>query len=130
MVETHSYRLSPFGPALQLGGGSSVISASSFCMRLAEVPNDLDILGVGLVSLRGSSPPAALLPEAPPLALAPLPPRAGVVAAGAVVWLALLALLVAVLEALALELALEVATSAALPAAGVEDMTIYSSKRL
>ena len=30
MVDTHSYRLSPLGPALQLGGGSSVISASSF----------------------------------------------------------------------------------------------------
>ena len=37
MVENHSYKLSPLGPALQLGGGSSVISASSFWMRLAEV---------------------------------------------------------------------------------------------
>jgi hypothetical protein len=35
MVDTHSYRLSPFGPALQLVGGSSEISASSFWMRLA-----------------------------------------------------------------------------------------------
>jgi hypothetical protein len=30
MVLTHSYRLSSLGPALQLKGGSSVISASSF----------------------------------------------------------------------------------------------------
>lgn len=29
MVATHSYRLSPLGPALQLGGGSSPISVSS-----------------------------------------------------------------------------------------------------
>lgn len=34
MVETHSYRLSPLGPALQFGGGSSVISANSFCILL------------------------------------------------------------------------------------------------
>ena len=34
---SHSYKLSPFGPALQFGGGSSVISASSFCIRLADV---------------------------------------------------------------------------------------------
>jgi len=45
-------------------------------MRLADVPRALEILGVGLESLRGSSPPAALLPEAPPLALLPRPPRA------------------------------------------------------
>ena len=36
MVLVHSYKLSPFGPALQLVGGSSDISASSFWMRLAE----------------------------------------------------------------------------------------------
>lgn len=86
IVDTHSYRLSPFGPALQLGGGSSVISASSFCIRLAEVPSALDILGVDLVSLRGSSLVAVefelLLPEAavlPPFVLAPpRPPRDGV----------------------------------------------------
>jgi len=30
MVETHSKRLSPFGPAEQLHGGSRLISASSF----------------------------------------------------------------------------------------------------
>lgn len=30
MVDTHSYKLSPLGPAEQLGGGSRVISASSF----------------------------------------------------------------------------------------------------
>ena len=34
MVDTHSYKLSPLGPALQFGGGSSVISASSFCILL------------------------------------------------------------------------------------------------
>lgn len=38
IVETHSYKESPFGPALQFGGGSSVISASSFWILLAEVP--------------------------------------------------------------------------------------------
>lgn len=47
MVETHSYRLSPLGPALQLGGGSSVISASSFCILLALVLSALDIFGWG-----------------------------------------------------------------------------------
>jgi hypothetical protein len=36
-VLNHSNKLSPFGPALQLGGGSSVISANSFCIRLADV---------------------------------------------------------------------------------------------
>lgn len=35
MVDTHSYRLSPLGPAEQLQGGSRLISASSFCIRLA-----------------------------------------------------------------------------------------------
>lgn len=35
IVDTHSYRLSPFGPALQFGGGSNVISANSFCNLLA-----------------------------------------------------------------------------------------------
>lgn len=43
--ETHSYRLSPLGPALQLVGGSKEISASSFCMRFAaeliELPFDI-----------------------------------------------------------------------------------------
>ena len=33
----HSNKLSPLGPALQLGGGSRVISASSFWIRLADV---------------------------------------------------------------------------------------------
>ena len=37
MVETHSYMLSPFGPALQLAGGSRLSSANSFCIRLALV---------------------------------------------------------------------------------------------
>lgn len=50
IVETHSYRLSPFGPAEQFGGGSSVISANSFCMRLADVPNALEIFGFGFGS--------------------------------------------------------------------------------
>ncbi len=30
IVDTHSYKLSPFGPAEQLHGGSRLISASSF----------------------------------------------------------------------------------------------------
>ena len=36
MVLVHSYRLSPFGPALQFVGGSRAISANSFAMRFAE----------------------------------------------------------------------------------------------
>ncbi len=35
-MDTHSYKLSPFGPAEQLQGGSRLISASSFCMRFAD----------------------------------------------------------------------------------------------
>lgn len=35
IVEIHSYMLSPLGPALQLHGGSRLMSASSFWMRLA-----------------------------------------------------------------------------------------------
>ena len=35
IVLTHSYKLSPFGPALQFVGGSKLISASSFWMRFA-----------------------------------------------------------------------------------------------
>lgn len=34
-MDTHSYKLSPLGPALQFGGGSNVISANSFCNLLA-----------------------------------------------------------------------------------------------
>lgn len=100
MVETHSYKLSPFGPALQFGGGSKVISASSFCMRLAEVPKAFEIFGFGLGSLRVSSlvvaaaeadddPPPLPMPEEefvdepdeaglllpPTVALLPLRPR-------------------------------------------------------
>lgn len=92
MVETHSYKLSPFGPALQFGGGSSVISASSFWIRLAEVPSALEIFGLDLVSfvsglgtagasgvelplplpLRRPPPdPALLLPPPAPAALLP-----------------------------------------------------------
>jgi hypothetical protein len=49
-VDTHSYKLSPLGPALQFGGGSNVISASSFCIRLADVPSAFEILGLVFVS--------------------------------------------------------------------------------
>lgn len=58
IVDTHSYRLSLFGPALQLGGGSSVISASSFWMRLVDVPSALLIFGLVFGSALVSSPPA------------------------------------------------------------------------
>lgn len=51
MVDTHSYKLSPLGPALQFGGGSNVISANSFCILLADVPKALDIFGFGFASL-------------------------------------------------------------------------------
>ena len=37
MVAIHSWRLSCFGPALQFGRGSLVISPNSFCSRLDEV---------------------------------------------------------------------------------------------
>ena len=46
MVETHSKRLSPFGPALQLGGGSNEIPPNSFWIRFAEVVSAFDIFGV------------------------------------------------------------------------------------
>lgn len=36
MVETHSKRLSPLGPAEQLHGGSKLISASSFWILYKE----------------------------------------------------------------------------------------------
>lgn len=36
IVDTHSYRLSPLGPAEQLVGGSNEISASSLVMRFAD----------------------------------------------------------------------------------------------
>lgn len=51
IVDTHSYKLSPLGPALQLGGGSNVISANSFWILLADVPSAFDILGLCLFSL-------------------------------------------------------------------------------
>lgn len=51
IVDTHSYRLSPLGPAEQFGGGSSVISANSFCIRLADVPSAFEIFGFGFGSL-------------------------------------------------------------------------------
>ena len=40
MVDTHSYKLSPFGPALQFVGGSREISANSFWIRLALLESD------------------------------------------------------------------------------------------
>lgn len=79
IVETHSYKLSPFGPALQFGGGSSVISASSFCMRFAEVPRAFDIFGFAFDSFvsgfgaESAELPAPLLRRPPPLEPAPLP---------------------------------------------------------
>ena len=39
IVDTHSYMLSPFGPAEQLHGGSKLISANSFWIRLALEDN-------------------------------------------------------------------------------------------
>lgn len=50
IVDTHSYKLSPFGPAEQFGGGSNVISANSFCMRFVDVPNAFEIFGFGFGS--------------------------------------------------------------------------------
>lgn len=49
IVETHSYILSPFGPAEQFEGGSREISASSFCMRLAadDTPEPLALELIG-----------------------------------------------------------------------------------
>lgn len=75
MVETHSYKLSPLGPALQFGGGSNVISASSFWILLADVPSALDILGFGLFSF-ASGLVSTTAPLEPPLPLprpVPLP---------------------------------------------------------
>lgn len=85
IVETHSYKFSFFGPALQFGGGSSVISANSFCIRFADVPSALEIFGLGFGSRRASSFGGAALLDiefelpddagVPPLLTAPpLPP--------------------------------------------------------
>jgi len=75
IVETHSYKLSPLGPALQFGGGSKVISANSFWILLAEVLRAFDILGFGLTSLFSvlavSGTDAAPLPRPVPLEPAP-----------------------------------------------------------
>jgi hypothetical protein len=58
MEDTHSYRLSPLGPAEQLVGGSNEISASSFWMRFAaeliEPPFDMVASGQRLLFERGS----------------------------------------------------------------------------
>ena len=56
MVDTHSYKLSPFGPALQFVGGSSEISANSFWMRLALLDSELffSLIRPSLFSLLGS----------------------------------------------------------------------------
>lgn len=67
MVDTHSYKLSPFGPALQFGGGSNVISANSFWILLADVPRAFDILWFGLFSFVSGLPSVALLPRPVPL---------------------------------------------------------------
>lgn len=69
IVDTHSYRLSPFGPALQLGGGSSVISANSFWILLADVPSAFDILGFGLFSFDSGLLSTAPLPRPRPVPL-------------------------------------------------------------
>lgn len=75
IVDTHSYKLSPFGPAEQFGGGSRVISASSFCMRLAEVPKALEIFGLDFVSFVSGFGSVELdeLLVPPPFRLFPLP---------------------------------------------------------
>jgi hypothetical protein len=79
IVDTHSYKLSPFGPALQFGGGSSVISASSFCIRFADVPSALEIFGFAFDSFvsglgaESAELPAPLFRRPPPLEPAPLP---------------------------------------------------------
>lgn len=56
MVETHSYKLSPLGPAEQLHGGSRLISASSFWILLALALNlcTLPILATGSSQTSGS----------------------------------------------------------------------------
>ena len=56
MVDTHSYKLSPFGPALQFVGGSSEISANSFWMRLALLDSELffSLIRPSLFSFLGS----------------------------------------------------------------------------
>lgn len=74
MVETHSYKLSPFGPAEQFGGGSNVISASSFCMRLADVPSALEIFGLDFVSFVSGFGSAGELDELVPPPFLRLPP--------------------------------------------------------
>lgn len=75
IVETHSYKLSPLGPAEQFGGGSRVISANSFCIRLAEVPNAFDIFGFGFDSfVSGLGVESAELFPALPLPLRRFPP--------------------------------------------------------
>ena len=58
--ETHSYKLSPLGPALQFVGGSNEISASSFCMRFAaeliDPPFDMIAEVCSPTTSRGSVP--------------------------------------------------------------------------
>ena len=44
IVLTHSYKLSPFGPALQFVGGSKLISASSFWMRLDDSDSERELM--------------------------------------------------------------------------------------
>lgn len=74
IVETHSYKLSPFGPAEQFGGGSNVISASSFCIRFADVPNALEIFGFDFVSFVSGFGSAVELEELVPPPFRRFPP--------------------------------------------------------
>lgn len=59
MVDTHSYILSPLGPAEQFAGGSSEISASSFWMRFAAddtpAPLAFEAISAGVSVQEGSN---------------------------------------------------------------------------
>lgn len=55
IVDTHSYKLSPFGPALQFVGGSSEISANSFWMRLALPESEFFLSDISSFPFRQSS---------------------------------------------------------------------------
>lgn len=55
--------LSPLGPALQFGGGSKVISASSFWILFKLVPIVLEDLGVALGTATGGWESEGLDPE-------------------------------------------------------------------
>jgi hypothetical protein len=53
MVETHSKRLSPLGPAEQLHGGSKLISASSFWILYETPPPPREQYVSGLLCCSG-----------------------------------------------------------------------------